>query len=115
MDMMILGEAIRGKKPQAYYGFWMPAQGNDGAAGIEVTMVSGAAKFTVSLQTKTAEDVDPGVSANIIGSATISGTGVLRFAVANAKELVRYIVTAEDATTDHYMHFQFLAPQWADN
>lgn len=117
MDMMILGEVIRGKKGVVCYGFWMPAQGNDGSGGIEVSAASGlpTAKFTVSLQTKTDEDVDPAATANLIGSASITATGVTRFAVANAKQLVRYVVAAEDTVTDQYMHFQFLAPQWADN
>jgi hypothetical protein len=114
MDSLILGETIRGKSPQLYYGFWMPAQGNDGAGGIEIFAIS-ASKFTAKLQTKTAEDVDPAASSNIIGSAALSATGVTRFAVSNAKELVRYIVTADDLSVDQYMHFQCLVPQWAAN
>lgn len=117
MDMMLLGETVRGSNGLVYYGFWMPAQGNDGTGGVEVSYVSAASAFTVKLQTKTAEDADnPSDSANIVGSAVITSTtpGITRFAVADAKELVRYIILAGDES-DQTLHFQFLAPQWADN
>lgn len=117
MDMLILGETIRGKSPVVYLGYWMPSRGNDGAGGIETFLVSAADKFTVKLQTKTAEEADPGTSSGIIGSTSISSTTpqVFRFGVTDAKELVRYLITADDGTNDQYMHFQLLTPQWAEN
>jgi hypothetical protein len=116
MDPLILGQAILGKSPAVFYGYWMSAVGSDGAGAIKVYYVSGATKFTVKLQTKTSEDADnPSASADIVGSSAITGTGITRFQVSNAKEWVRYLVTADDVSTVQTMHFDFLPPEWVRN
>ena len=116
MDMMLLGETIRGKSGVVYYGFWMPSGGDEATGAVDVVYVSAANKFTVKLQTKNTEDADPATaSTNIIGSAAIAATGVTKFDSSGAKQLVRYVVTADDTTTDRFMHFQLMQPQWVPN
>lgn len=115
MDLMILGETIKGKSPDVYYGYWMPSGGDECTGAIDVTVLSASNKFTVKLQTKNSEDADPSAANNIIGSAAISAAGVTKFDASGAKELVRYLITADDASTDQHMHFQFMQPQWVPN
>lgn len=116
MDMMLLGETVRGKNAIEYYGFWMPSGGDKATGGIDVTFLD-AANFTVKLQTKNTEDGDPANSStNIIGSASITATGVTKFDATGAKQLMRYVIVIGDAgSTDHIMHFQFMQPQWVPN
>jgi hypothetical protein len=115
MDMLVLGEFIRGKSPNVYYGYWMPAAGNTGIGAIDVLFNSANSKFTVKMQTKNAQDIDPIAANGIIGSVSLSTTGVNKFDATNAKEWVRYLITADDVTNEQYMHFQFLQPQWDPN
>lgn len=115
MDMMILGELIRADATGTVCtGFWMPSGGVEGVAGIEVFKVTGSGtSFTIELQTKSSDEADP-TSGNI-GSAAIAGgaTGLIKFDVAAAKDLVRYVVTT--TTTGVWMHAQFMQPMWAPN
>ena len=117
MDMMILGETIKGQSPDVYYGFWMPSGGNDCTGGVEVFVVSATSKFTLKLQTKNSEDVDPASGSGIIGTQSINAgaPAIFRLNATGAKEWVRYIITADDMSTDQYMHFQLLQPQWIPN
>jgi hypothetical protein len=116
MDPLILGQTLVGKSPTVFYGFWMPAGGNKLIASIDVILVSAASQFTLKIQTKNSEDADPGSGSNIIGSQSINSTtpGVFKAEGTNAKEWIRYLLTADDAS-DNYIHFQYLNPQWVPN
>ena len=113
MDMMILGETVTASAAsQNFYGFWMPAGGNDGVGGCEVFYASSAAVFTVHLETKSSDESD--ASPSSIGSVSISSTtpGNYKFDVSNALDLVRYrVVSSRDAT----IHLQYAQPLWAPN
>ena len=117
MDMMLLGETVQANmSTDKFRGFWMPAGGNNGVAAVEVFHVTAANKFGVIMETKSSDQADS--SATQIGSVSISSTtpGVHKFDVADAKDLVRYVVTAggvEDETV--CMHIQFAQPLWAPN
>jgi hypothetical protein len=114
MDMMLLGELVRtDANRQTYAGYWMPAGGNDGVAAAGVFLVSASGDFEVSLETKKSDESDAG--AGSIGSAMITGTGVLKFDVSNAQDLVRYVVEQKAASGNPYVHLQFSQPLWAPN
>ncbi|MBK8100933.1 MAG: hypothetical protein IPK26_27940 [Planctomycetes bacterium] len=112
MDMMLLGELIRAEAAGTVCaGHWMAAKGNDGVAGLETFYVS-ATGFTVVLQTKKSDEADS--AAVDIGSGTVGTTpGVVKFDVNDAKDLVRYAISA--STGGIWMHAQFLQPMWAPN
>ena len=113
MDMMLLGETlVVSGEVGNYYGFWMPASGNDGVAAVEVFFNSAANAFKVYLQTKSSDQDDSG--ATDIGNVTVSSTSpqVYKFDVTPAKDLVRYRV---EALQDGAMHFQACQPLWAPN
>ena len=110
MDMMLLGETIAASAAsQTHTGFWMPAAGNDGVAGVEVFFQSAANGFTVHLDTKSSDEADS--AATSIGSVTLTSTSPAnyKFDVANAKDLVRYRVVS-GATA--IAHLQFAQPLW---
>ena len=112
MDMMLLGELVANSAAsQNYYGFRMPAGGNDGVAAIEVFEQSGSDSYKVYLQTKSSDAADSAATA--IGNATIASTGVTKFDVSNAQDLVRYRV--ESLGDGVFMHFQFAQPLWSPN
>jgi hypothetical protein len=117
MDMMLLGETVRGISDSvSFYGYWMPAGGNNGVCAIETFLVSAANLFLIDFETKSSDQVDSAVTS--IGNVTISSTTpqCYKFDFSNAKELVRYVVTpAGTAGTDQFMHFQFCQPLWAPN
>ena len=95
MDINLLGELIvASAASQTNKGFWMPAGGNNGVAGIEVFFNSDASAFTVTMQTKSSDEADS--SATSIGSVTITSTSATtyKFDVSNAKDLVRYVTTS---------------------
>lgn len=91
----------------------MPAGGNDGVAGVEVFQYTGSFGHTVSLQTKKSDEADS--AAVSAGSASISGTGITKFDVANAKDLVRYRIRFDLDVSSSSMHVQLCQPLWAPN
>jgi len=117
MDMMLLGETIAGNTDtEGYYtGFWMPSGGSVGVAAYEVFVVSAANAFKVYLQTKSSDDDDSGLSVSDIGNQTVgASTGVFKFDVTGAKDLVRYRVQ-DLSGTGNYLHIQFAQPLWSPN
>ena len=114
MDMMMLGETIASNGDMLYFGFWMPAGGNDGVAGVEIFNVSSSNTFHVYLQTKSSDDDDNGATVADIGNTTISSTTpqLYKFDVNDAKDLVRYRVEAVSAGS---AHLQFSQPLWSPN
>ena len=114
MDMMLLGELVETTPTyDTYTGFWMPAGGNDGVAAIEIYYISTAAGFTVHLDTKSSDDTDSVTSS--IGSATTSGTGITKFDVAGARDLVRYRIVQNGKSGPESMHMQLSQPLWSPN
>lgn len=112
MDMTLLGETLVLIGDESYYGFWMPAGGNDGVAGAEVFYNSVANACTVHLETKSSDAADSGAAS--IGSVSISSTSAAtyKFDVTNAKDLVRYRV---EGVNSGRIHLQFAQPLWQPN
>lgn len=113
MDMMLLGETVRSPGAQTNYGFWMPAGGNDGIGGVEVFYCS-AAVFKIEVETKSS-DQDDSSSTTVSGSmAPTAGATITSYStlIANAKDLVRYKVTASGAGV---VHLQLAQPLWQPN
>ena len=113
MDMMLLGETIAANASnQTHTGFWMPAGGNDGVAGVEVFLQTAANAFTVHLDTKSSDEPDS--AATSIGNVTLTSTSAAnyKFDVSNAKDLVRYRVVSAMAAK---AHLQFAQPLWQPN
>lgn len=117
MDPMLLGETLSATDAEQYLGFWMPASGNEGIAGIEVFSVSAANAFDVFLDTKSSDedDSDANSGASQIGTVVVSSTTaqVFRFGVSGAQDLVRYRIKAKGSAAR--LHFQFVQPTWAPN
>lgn len=114
MDMLLLGEMITAAASnQTHTGFWMPAAGNNGVAGIEVYFQSAASGFTLHMDTKSSDEADPATPVSI-GSVALTGTAAAtyKFDLANAKDLVRYRLVSNKAGT---LHFQFAQPLWHPN
>ena len=117
MDMLLLGETITAPGGTAvnYYGFWMPAQGNEGVAGCEV-FYSANQPFTLNMETKSSDQADS--SATVIGGvgATLTSgvPGTYKFDVNNAMDLVRYRLTSSAAGAAT-IHLQFAQPLWQPN
>jgi len=101
MDMNLLGELIVASAAQTSPGFWMPAGGNDGVGGVEVFLNDTANAFNVLVQTKSSDEIDS--AATTIGTVTISSTSPTsyKFDLANARDLVRYVVSATKAGKIH--------------
>ncbi|MCA8975787.1 MAG: hypothetical protein KDC98_13780 [Planctomycetes bacterium] len=116
MDMLILGETLAHAAAGStrYEGFWMPAEGNNGVAAVEVYAVANANSWTVKLETKTSNENDTG--AGSIGSQAIDSTTpkVFKFDVNNAQDLVRYVLECSNESAD-FIHFQFCQPLWSPN
>jgi hypothetical protein len=112
MDMNLLGELIVASAAQTSTGFWMPAGGNDGVAGLEVFLNTVANAFDVIVQTKSSDQTD--ASATTIGTVTVSSTSAAsyKFDITNAKDLVRYVVSATKAGN---IHLQLAQPLWHPN
>ncbi len=112
MDLNLLGELIVASAAQTSPGFWMPAGGNDGVAGLEVFLNTVANAFDVLVQTKSSDQVDS--AATTIGSVTINLTSAAsyKFDITNAKDLVRYVVSATKAGN---IHLQLAQPLWHPN
>ena len=112
MDMTLLGETVRAAAAnQELYGFWMPAGGNRGSAGVEVFFNSVASAFKVHLETKSSDTDDTlavSIGSTTITTATATHT-MYNFDVADARDLVRYHVTSTKAGL---MHVQFAQPLW---
>jgi hypothetical protein len=116
MDLTLLGENINAPAAgKTFTGFWMPAAGNEGVAGLEVFFNSAANAFTVHLDTKSSDETD--AAATSIGSVAISAvttttSTTYKFDVNNAKELVRYrVVSGKQGCA----HLQFAQPLWQPN
>ena len=120
MDIMMLGETLtcdlQASSSQEFFGFWMPAGGNEGVGAVETFFVSASNEWTVSMQTKSSDAVDPASATGIIGSVNVTSTTpqVFKFDLLNAKDLVRYIVSCGADTLSH-IHFQLAQPLWAPN
>jgi len=113
MDMMLLGETIvAAGADQDYLGFWMPAGGNDGVAGLQVFYSSATSAFQVFLETKKSDEADS--DAGPIGNAYITAATPqsYKFDVTQAEDLVRYKVTSLKAGA---VHLQFAQPLWQPN
>lgn len=115
MDMTILGEiVVAADRGQMTTGYWMPAGGNDGVAGLEVFLNTVASAFKVHLDTKSSDEDDSAAAS--IGSVTVSAAGSTpqgyKFDVAEAKDLVRYRVESLDPGI---VHLQFSQPLWQPN
>ncbi|MCK5944049.1 MAG: hypothetical protein KAI24_18835 [Planctomycetes bacterium] len=112
--MMLLGELVStNTSGQTYEGFWMPAGGNDGVAAVEVFLLSGSGDYKVTLETKKSDEADTG--AGSVGTQSITGTGVVKFDITNAQDLVRYVVEQTAGEGGAYMHIQFSQPLWSPN
>jgi hypothetical protein len=114
MDINLLGELISAREAQVIPGFWMPAGGNDGVGGFEVFLNSDASNFSVSMQTKSSDAADPAFGTSEIGSVTVTSTSpdTYKFDIENAKDLVRYVVTAVGRGK---IHIQLAQPLWHPN
>lgn len=112
MDINLLGELVVASAVQTSTGFWMPAGGNDGVAGLEVFLNTVANAFDVIVQTKSSDQTD--ASATTIGTVTVSSTAAAsyKFDITNAKDLVRYVVSATKAGN---IHLQLAQPLWHPN
>lgn len=118
MDLMLLGETILSDAGSSglnrdHFGFWLPAGGSDGVAAVEVFRLSTASVYTVTLQTKKSDEADGAASS--AGSATIAATGVTKFDVSNAKDLVRYKISYPSGSNLESLHVQLCQPLWAPN
>lgn len=114
MDPMLLGETLSASAVgEIYYGFWMPAGGNDGGGGIDVFDIETDDDFEVIMQTKKSdEDDDAALPITAIAQGIDAGAKLYKFDLLNAKDLVRYRIISKAAG---YMHFQFTQPLWAPN
>jgi hypothetical protein len=117
MDINLLGELIVASAAQTSNGFWMPAGGNDGVAGVEVFLNTDASAFSVSVQTKSSDEADPAAGVGIIGSVTIASVTTAapvtyKFDLSNAKDLIRYVITSSRAGK---VHMQLAQPLWHHN
>lgn len=116
MDMTLLGETISASAAHQFFrGYWMPAGGNDGVAGVEVFQNSTGGAFTVHLESKSSDTDDTGASS--IGSVSISAVttttpATYKFDVSSAQDLVRYVV---ESTKAGIVHMQFAQPLWHPN
>lgn len=117
MDMMLLGETVQtdGDQTANYTGFWMPAGGSKGVAGVEVFLLTAASGLNVSMETKSSNDADSGATS--IGNLTLSSTsaGQYTFSVTGARDLVRYRVQDTGGGTATLAHLQFAQPLWQPN
>lgn len=116
MDLTLLGENINASATgKTFTGFWMPAGGNDGVAGLEVFLNTVASTFTVYMDTKSSDeiDADAGPVGSVVITAVTTTTPVnYKFDVTNAKELVRYRAVSSKAGV---AHLQFAQPLWQPN
>jgi len=116
MDMMLLGETVRGTgdaSATSYLGYWMPAGGNNGVGAVEIFLVSSANVVQVEVDTKSSDAVDPGGTASTAVTVDSTDPKIYRFPIANAKDMVRYKLTITGASD--YVHFQFAQPLWLPN
>ena len=114
MDMLLLGETIlSNQNNRNHYGFWLPAGGNEGVAAVEVSRLSTTNVYTVTLQTKESDEDDSAAAS--AGSVTVAATGITKFDVANAKDLVRYKISYPSGSNLESMHVQLCQPLWAPN
>lgn len=115
---MLIGQSVLAPTEAAtYYSPWMPRQGNDLTAVIEVITDSGHTYSLVcSIETKNNEDADSAVSGNI-GTVTITGPGatVAEMSGSDALELVRFKFVASVETTQAWIHFHSNPPIWQPN
>lgn len=118
---MLIGQSVLAAGNEdpglVYYTPWMPRQGNNFTAVVEVIAVGGSYTLTCALQTKNSEDSDASPSA--IGSGDTSASAPTTLTVSNtggALELVRYKFTAASGTTSAtWIHFRSNAPIWQPN
>jgi hypothetical protein len=115
MDMLLLGETlVASADSQRFPGFWMPAGGNDGVAGVEVFYADKDDAWEVVMETKSSDEADSAATA--IGSVGIAGAtttpAIYNFDVSDAKDLVRYLVFSLEAAR---IHLQVAQPLWHPN
>lgn len=115
MDMMLLGETlVSSAASQRFPGFWMPAGGNDGVAGVEVFYADGGDGWEVVMETKSSDEDDSAATA--IGTVAITSAttspATYKFDVEDAKDLVRYLAYSLKAAR---IHLQFAQPLWHPN
>ena len=114
MDMMLLGETLTSSDSgETSLGFWMPAGGNDGVAGVEVFFQSVPNAAEVYMDTKRSDEADS--AATPIGSVVLTSTTpqTYKFDTTDAKDLVRYRVESLDRNV--FIHIQFAQPLWQPN
>tara|TARA_R110002096_G_scaffold13828_2_gene48649 strand:+ start:655 stop:999 length:345 start_codon:yes stop_codon:yes gene_type:complete len=114
MDPMLLGETLSASAAnEKFYGFWMPADGNDGVGGIDVFDIEDNSDFEVIMETKSSdEDDDARVSITTVPEVISAGPGLYKFDLKDAKDLVRYRLMSKAAGS---IHFQLSQPLWAPN
>lgn len=115
MDIMLLGEThVASTSQQRFYGFWMPAGGNDGVAAVEVFYADNNDGWEIYMETKSSDADDSGASN--IGSVAITAAtttpATYKFDVTDAKDLVRYMVYSSRGGR---LHLQFAQPLWHPN
>ncbi len=113
MDPMLLGETLSTSAAnKKFYGFWMPAGGNDGVGGADVFRCSADGDFKLYMETKSSDQKD-GDATTMSASATIDAAPALyKFDLAAARDLVRYRLESQAVGS---IHFQFTQPMWAPN
>lgn len=114
MDTNLLGETLAIKNGVTYYGFWMPAGGNNGVAAAEVFYSTPANGFKVFLETKSSDEPDTAAMpiGNVTVTAAVSTPTSYQMLVADAKDLVRY---ALQALENGIIHLQYAQPLWQPN
>jgi hypothetical protein len=108
---MIIGQTVM--SGGTYFSPWFPRQGDSAVFSAQVIACSTAGTFTVQVQTKNNDDVDPGT---VVGS--FSGTpntlgvfGGTQFL--GMKELLRFQYTQTGSS--NFVHFRVLPPAWESN
>lgn len=115
MDPLLLGETLSASASgEKFYGFWMPARGNDGVGGVDVFNVSGTSAFKVVMETKSSDVSDASAGITDIGTVTVTSSTpqLFKLDVSDAEDLVRYRL---ESLSSGSIHFQFTQPLWAPN
>lgn len=116
MDATLLGETLASDDNGIdFLGFWMEASGSEGTAAVRVFAAAISDQIKVRLETKSSNEDDS--AAGSVGTVTITSATpqIHRFDVADARDLVRYVVKIKGENAADFAHLQVLAPTWAPN
>ena len=116
---MLIGQTVLapGTGEAVYYSPWVPRQGNDMTANIEVIEAMTPFNLTYIIETKNAEDADSS-AAPLTGTGSLTATGTDSLSVSGAKELVRIkFALAGDSVgrSDTWIHFRSNPFIWQPN